>query len=396
MRSLILVRYGEIGLKGQNRRYFEKRFVKNIKMAVKSIAETEVMDRHGRAYVEFEEQDKDAVISAVTKVFGVVSLSMAIKVDNDIDVMKAEGLREIRRQIEVNGIKTFKVETKRSNKGFPMKSPEICQEIGGYIYANVEGLKVDVNNPDVTLTFEIRERTYIYCERIPGLGGMPYGTAGRGMLLLSGGIDSPVAAFLMARRGVEIEAVHFHSYPFTSDRALEKVLDLGKKLTNYMTNVKIHSVNILEIQKAINEHCPEEEMTILSRRFMMKIAERLAQDYNCGALITGENIGQVASQTMEGLTVTNAAVNLPVMRPLIAYDKNEIIKIAKQIDTYETSILPFEDCCTVFLPDRVVTKPKLEKIVSSENLLDVETLISTAIENKETHIIHRGELYIPQ
>lgn len=392
MRELILVRYGEIGLKGMNRRYFEKKFVRNIKLAIRHIEDAYVLDRHGRAYVDYDEKDRDEVIHTVTKVFGVVSISIAHKIENDFEKMKTEGLAEVKRQMLSTGATTFKVETKRANKGFSMKSPEICQKVGGYILANTEGLSVDVNNPQITLTLEIRENTYIYCERIPGPGGMPYGTAGKGILLLSGGIDSPVAAYLIAKRGVELEAVHFHSYPFTSDRALEKVIDLGKKITNYTRNLKIHSVNILEIQKAINEKCPSEEMTILSRRFMMKIAEKLAIEDNCGCLITGENIGQVASQTMEGLAVTNSAVNLPVLRPLIAYDKVDIIKIAKQIDTFETSILPFEDCCTVFLPDRVVTKPKVDKIVYSEGLLDGERLINEAIENKETYIIVNGEL----
>ena len=392
MREFILIRYGEIGLKGMNRRYFEKKFIKNIKWAVKHIEEAYVLDRHGRAYVEYEAKDHDEVIDAVTKIFGVVSISLAYKIDNDFELMKTEGLAEVKRQMALTGAHTFKVEVKRANKGFPMKSPDMCQKIGGFILSNIEGLKVDVNNPQITLTLEIREKTYIYCERIPGPGGMPYGTAGRGMLLLSGGIDSPVAAYLMGKRGVELEAVHFHSYPFTSDRALEKVIDLGKKLTQYTRNLKIHSINILEIQKAINEKCPPGEMTILSRRFMMKIAEQLAETYECGCLITGENIGQVASQTMEGLAVTNNAVNMPILRPLIAYDKVDIIKIAKQIDTFETSILPYEDCCTVFLPDRVVTKPKVDKIIYSESLINGEELIAQAISQQETYIISRGEL----
>ncbi|GAU79194.1 tRNA uracil 4-sulfurtransferase ThiI [Fusibacter sp. 3D3] len=392
MRALILVRYGEIGLKGMNRRYFEKKFIKNIIMAVKHIEDAYVIDRHGRAYVDYNTKDHDEVIDIVTKIFGVVSISIAYKIDNDFELMKTEGLAEVKRQMLLTGATTFKVETKRANKGFPIKSPDICQKVGGYILSNVEGLKVDVNNPQITLTLEIREKTYIYCERIPGPGGMPYGTAGKGMLLLSGGIDSPVAAYLIGKRGVELEAVHFHSYPFTSDRALEKVIDLGKKLTQYTRNLKIHSVNILEIQKAINENCPSEEMTLLSRRFMMKIAEQLAVEQKCGCLITGENIGQVASQTMEGLTVTNNAVNMVVLRPLIAYDKVDIIKIAKQIDTFEISILPFEDCCTVFLPDRVVTRPKVDKIINSENLVNGEELIAQAIEQKKTYIISKGEL----
>jgi thiamine biosynthesis protein ThiI len=286
------------------------------------------------------------------------------------------------------GIKTFKVEARRSNKGFFMTSPEMCKQIGAYILSQTNGdISVDVHHPDCTLQFEVRDKTYIFSDKIPGPGGLPLGSAGRGMLLLSGGIDSPVAGYQMAKRGVELESVHFHSYPFTSERAFEKVLDLGKTLTRYTQRLKIHSVNLLEIQQSIAEHCPEEEMTILSRRFMMRIAEKIAEKNRCQCLITGENIGQVASQTMEGLTATNASVSLPILRPLIAYDKLDIIDVAKKIETFETSILPFEDCCTVFLPEKVVTKPKVEKLVYSEGKLDVEGLIGRAVESAETFII---------
>lgn len=392
MRELLLLRYGEIALKGKNRRVFEKRLFKNVRRALSGFEDVNVMDRHGRGYVEYNAEDGDAIIEILKRVFGLVSISKAIKVDNDIDAFCKVSQSEIERLIQEKGTKTFKIETRRQNKGFPMQSPEISRQVGGYVLSHCEGIKVDVNHPDLILNIEIREKTYVFSERIKCQGGMPYGTAGKGMMLLSGGIDSPVAGYQIARRGVELEAVHFHSYPFTSERALEKVLDLGKILTRYTHNLKIYSVNILEIQKAINEHCPSEEMTILSRRFMMRIAEKIANETNCKCLITGENIGQVASQTMEGLTVTNASVDLPVLRPLIAYDKLDIIDVAKSIDTFDTSILPFEDCCTVFLPDRVVTKPRIEKMEASEALLDVDALIDEAIANKEIYVIVKEQL----
>lgn len=387
MSEVLLVRYGEIALKGKNIGTFEKKFISNIRKAIASIEEARVSSQHGRVYVHYEKEHYSNVVEAVTKVFGVVSVSPAIIVQNNIEAIEKRALEEIERLVEETGIKTFKVETKRTNKSFPMKTPEINKRVGGFINTKLDSVSVDVNQPDCLLTLEIRNQTFIFSEKIPGLGGMPYGSAGKGMLLLSGGIDSPVAGYLMARRGLELEAVHFHSYPFTSERALEKVFDLAKKLTTYTQNLRIYSVNLLEIQKSINEFCPSEEMTILSRCFMMKIAERLAQKSDCKCLVTGENMGQVASQTIEGLTVTNSSIDLPVLRPLIAYDKVEIIEVAKKIDTFETSILPFEDCCTVFLPDRVVTKPRVEKINQSLEHLEVEALIQKAIEGMEVIVV---------
>lgn len=393
MRELLLVRYGEIGLKGKNIRSFEKKFVTNIRKAVAQIPNINVIDRHGRVVVEHDPEVKDQTIEAVRNVFGVVSISPAVKVDRDIETLQETCLELVRSLSEEIGAKSFKIETRRADKNYPLKTPEINHAVGGYVYKNMQTLKVDVHNPDIMLTIEIREKAYIFSKRIPGLGGMPYGSAGKGLLLLSGGIDSPVAGYLMARRGLELEAIHFHSYPFTSERALEKVIDLACKLTKYTVNLKIHNVNILEIQKAINEKCPSEEMTILSRCFMMKIAERIADQYYCKGLVTGENLGQVASQTIEGMTVTNSMIDLPVFRPLIAYDKVEIIEIAKKIDTFETSILPFEDCCTVFLPDRVITKPRVENINESLALLDVEALVADAIKAKETIVVVNGKLF---
>lgn len=391
MRELLLVRYGEIGLKGKNIRTFEKKFVTNIKKALAKFPETVVLDKHGRVIVEYNEEYMDEIIEAVTNVFGVVSVSPATRVVKDIEVIKKTCLELALKLSQEMPIKTFKIETNRADKGFPLNTPEINRTVGAHLLINTDHLKVDVHHPDLLLTVEIRDQVYIFSKRYPGVGGMPYGSAGKGLLLLSGGIDSPVAGYMMAKRGLELEAIHFHSYPFTSERALEKVVDLAAKLTKYTRNLKIHSINILEIQKAINEKCPSEEMTILSRCFMMKLAEQIANQFECKGLITGENLGQVASQTIEGMTVTNSMVELPVFRPLIAYDKVQIIEVAKRIDTFETSILPFEDCCTVFLPDRVVTKPRLDKIQQSLSLLDVDALVKEAISNKETIIVVEGK-----
>lgn len=393
MKELLMVRYGEIGLKGRNIRSFEKKFILNIKKAVTNIPDVSVIDRHGRVHVEFDEKHKDDVIKAVTNVFGVVSVSPAVRVDREIESLKQKCLEIIRALALETDAKTFKIETRRADKNYPLNTPEINHAVGGYVFKNMETLRVDVHNPDILLTIEIREKAYIFSKKIPGLGGMPYGSAGKGLLLLSGGIDSPVAGYLMAKRGLELEAIHFHSYPFTSERALDKVIELAGKLTTYTINLKIHNINILDIQKEINEKCPSEEMTILTRSFMMKIAEKIAIQHQCLGLVTGENLGQVASQTIEGITVTNSMIDMPVFRPLIAYDKNNIIDIAKKIDTFETSILPFEDCCTVFLPDRVVTKPRVNKIMDSMGLLDVDALVDNAIKNKETIVVVNGKRF---
>jgi thiamine biosynthesis protein ThiI len=383
MDKMIVIKYGEIALKGKNRNFFEKKLLTNIKHALMGLDGYKVIREHGRMYVRYVEDIESEVIERTSKVFGIVGLCPAEKVENDLEAIKANALKQAQEIVDETGLSRFKVVVKRSNKNFEMKSPEIARIVGGNINQNVEGVEVDVHTPEFVVTLEIRDETYIYSKEIKGYGGLPYGCAGKGMLLLSGGIDSPVAGWMMAKRGMELEAVHFHSYPFTSDRAQEKVYDLARELAKYTGYVRVHSVNLLEIQKAINEFCPSKEMTILSRRFMMAIAERIALEAKCQALITGENIGQVASQTVEGLTVTNSRVDLPVLRPLIAFDKLDIIDIAQKIGTFETSILPFEDCCTVFLPDKVVTRPALADIEKSEENLDVEGLITSAIEGKE-------------
>lgn len=286
--------------------------------------------------------------------------------------------------IEERGAKTFKVAAKRADKNFPVKSPEIGRIIGGDILKGCKVLKVDVHNPDCMLFVDVRhDRTYIYQDKIAGFGGLPLGTNGKGLTLLSGGIDSPVATWMMAKRGMMIEALHFHSYPYTSQRAQEKVEDLAKIVATYCGRFKMHVINLLPIQEKIVENCPEEETTILVRRFMMRIAQKIAEKTDCTMLITGENLGQVASQTAEALVVTDASVTMPVMRPLIAMDKVDIMDKAQEIGTYETSIQPYEDCCTVFLPKHPTTKPKLEKILASESKLDCEALIEAAVESEE-------------
>lgn len=286
--------------------------------------------------------------------------------------------------IERKGVKTFKVEAKRADKSFPVKSPDIARQIGAKVLIGCKVLKVDVHKPEAMLFLDVRkDRTYIFEQKLSGFGGLPLGTNGKGLVLLSGGIDSPVAAWMMAKRGMLIEALHFHSYPYTSERAQEKVEELARIVAGYTGNFNLHVINLLPIQEAIVANCPEEETTLLVRRFMMKIAERVAQDRSCMMLITGENLGQVASQTAEALVVTDQAVTMPVMRPLIAMDKVEIMDRARDIGTYETSILPYEDCCTVFLPKHPKTKPKLDAILASESLLEVEALIEKALESRE-------------
>ncbi len=383
MDKIIVIRYGEIMLKGDNKRFFEDKLVKHIRHAVSDLGKLKIYKKDSRIYIDVEDYSEKQIIDRVKKVFGVALISVAKRFPMDFDVIKQVALESLREQISLHQYKTFKVDSKRVDKKFPLTSPEISKEIGGYLLENQEGIKVDVHNPEVTIYVEVRDEAFVFADKIHGLGGLPIGTNGKALLLLSGGIDSPVAGWMVGKRGVEVEAVHFHSYPFTSERAKEKVMDLAKIISVYVGKFKLYSVNLLPIQQEINEKCPEEEMTILSRRFMMRIAEAIAEKKGFNALITGESIGQVASQTVESLHVTNSAVSMPVFRPLIAMDKVDIIEIAKKVGTFETSILPFEDCCTVFLPKRPITKPRLEKILKSEEGLEAQRLIDEALENME-------------
>lgn len=399
MEKVLSVSLGEISLKGLNRKYFEDTLIKHMRRSVKDIGFTNIYKEQGKIYIQGEPHKIDQMVNRLRNIFGIVYISRCIRIDrniedteSEIELIKGISIEMMKEQIaESNSISssTFKVETKRIDKRFNIKSPEFSGKIGGVILDNFENLAVDVHNPDFVLNIDIKQKyAYLYTEKIKARGGLPIGSSGKGLLLLSGGIDSPVAGFMMAKRGLELSAVHYHSYPFTSERAEEKVKDLAKILSRYTGDMKLYSVNILGIQKSINENCPEKEMTIISRRFMMKIAERIAIKNGIKAIITGESLGQVASQTIEGLNVTNDAVSLPVFRPLIGFDKTDIVDISRDIETFETSIQPFEDCCTVFLPKHPVTKPKVEDIKKSEELLDVESLINDAIENMSEIIIN--------
>ena len=380
-----MLRCGEIMLKGLNRSSFENKLVSNIKQAINDLGAADVKKFHGRIYVEPREEgyDFEKAIEALSKVFGIVSLSPAIKINNDFDEIKQVALELTENMIESGKGSTFKVITKRGNKKFSMDSSEINRELGAFLLRNCPSLSVDVNSPSFSVYVEVREFTYVYTEIIQAGGGLPVGTNGKAMVLLSGGIDSPVAAWMMAKRGVEVEAIHFYSYPYTSERSKEKVIDLAKALTPYCQSINLYIVPFTEIQEQIAEKCPYDQITIIMRRIMMIISEKLARKSGALSLVTGESLGQVASQTMESIYVTDSAVNMPVFRPLIGMDKNEVINIARKIGTFEISILPYEDCCTVFVAKHPETRPRLERILQSEAKLDVETLVNKAIENVE-------------
>ena len=383
--SIFIVRCGEVALKGMNKPYFERMLVERIKKNVKQFAGVDVRRHEGLIYVRADKSiDREQLLKQIGKVSGVASISPAVEAPSNLDAIGEEAVKYMLDLIETKGIKTFKVEAKRADKNFPVKSPEIGRIIGAKVLIGCKVLKVDVHNPDVHLFVDVRhDKSYIYQQKIAGFGGLPLGTNGKGMVLLSGGIDSPVAAWMMAKRGMLIEAVHFHSYPYTSQRAQEKVEDLARIVASYCGNFKMHVINLLPIQEQIVQNCPEEETTILVRRFMMRIAEKIAEKNGGMMLITGENLGQVASQTAEALVVTDACVKMPVMRPLIAMDKVDIMDKAEEIGTFETSIQPYEDCCTVFLPKHPSTKPKLDRIIESESKLDVDQLVEAAVASEE-------------
>lgn len=384
--KIFIVRCGEAALKGHNKSYFEKMLVDRIKKLLKRFEKTTVTRQEGLIFVRADESiPSDEIIKVISKVFGVASISPAEETAPNMEDIFDTAAEYMQKLIDEKGVKTFKVEAKRADKNFPVKSPDIARQVGGAVLKRCKVLSVDVHDPDVYLYVNVRrDKAYIYQQKIKGFGGLPLGTNGKGLVLLSGGIDSPVAAFMMAKRGMMIEALHFHSYPYTSQRAREKVEELAGKLAIYCSRFKMHVVNLLPIQEQIVQNCPEEETTILVRRFMMKIAQEIAKKNGCGMLITGESLGQVASQTSHSLICTDAAVDIPVMRPLIALDKVDIMEIAKDIGTYDISIQPYEDCCTVFLPKHPVTKPKLDRILASESLLDVDKLVEDAVASVET------------
>ena len=391
--NILIVRCGEVALKGMNKPYFERMLVDRIRAALRRFHGVDVQRHEGLIFIRADKsQDIEQIIRATARVFGVASISKAVEAPSELDAAGEAAVAYMLELIEKRGVKTFKVEAKRADKNFPVKSPEIGRIIGAKILIGCKVLKVDVHEPDVRLHVDVRhDRTYIYESKIAGFGGLPLGTIGKGLVLLSGGIDSPVAAFMMAKRGMLIEAVHFHSYPYTSPRAQEKVEELARILASYCGSFRMHAINLLPVQEQIVQNCPEEETTILVRRFMMRIAARIAAQNGCMMLITGENLGQVASQTAEALVVTDASVSLPVMRPLIAMDKIDIMDKAQEIGTYETSIQPYEDCCTVFLPKHPTTKPRLERILRSESRLDCEALIEAAVSAEEIIEIKAGD-----
>ncbi len=388
-KNLYIVRCGEVALKGMNKPYFERVLLERVRKSLEVYDEVEAAWIDGLMFVRVPADiDEDEVISRCVRVFGVASVSPAVEVPKDINEIGRKAGEFMNAILKAEDIKTFKVRAKRADKNFPIESPEIARQVGGMVLKASKVLGVDVHRPDCTLNVDVRkEAAYIYRDKVKGFGGLPLGTNGKGMILMSGGIDSPVAAFMMAKRGMSIEAVHFHSYPYTSQRAQEKVEDLVKVLAGYMGTVRMHVINLLPIQEEIVKNCPEDETTLLVRRFMMRIAEKVAEKNKCMMLITGEDLGQVASQTAEALVVTDNVVSMPVMRPLIAMDKVDIMEKAREIGTYEISIQPYEDCCTVFLPKHPVTKPKLPRIEKSESALDVDALVKAAVESEEIVVI---------
>lgn len=385
MKEIILAKYGEIILKGGNRPRFENILMKNIANSLRNVAETKIRLAQATVYVEVADECKmDIVMERMSKIFGIVSITRAAVCEKDIEDIKAKAKEYLKNDLTAG--KRFKVEAKRSDKSFPLTSPQICMEVGGYLDDECPDIIVDVHNPDVTVRAEIRDfAAYVYAQenKIAGQGGMPIGTGSKATLLLSGGIDSPVAGHMISKRGVEIDAVNFFSFPYTSERAKEKVIELAGIVARYTSKINLYIVPFTEIQLQIRDKCPEEHMTLVMRRFMMRIAERIARQNKSLALITGESVGQVASQTLSALDVTNSAVDMPVLQPLIGMDKIEIINRAQEIGTYETSILPYEDCCTVFTPKHPTTNPRRENIIKSENRLDVEALIEDAMEGIE-------------
>ena len=388
MFQAFLIKYGEIGIKGKNRHLFEDALMKQIRHALKHVeGKFFVRKEQGRIFVEAESAfDYDEVIAALQRVFGIVGICPMVQAADEGFDKLAETVNDYLRKVYGDREMSFKVNARRAKKSYPRTSMEINADLGERILAAFPNMKVDVHKPDVMLDVEIRDQIYIYSQIIPGPGGMPVGTNGKAMLLLSGGIDSPVAGYMIAKRGVKIDAVYFHAPPYTSERAKQKVVDLAHLVARYSGPINLHVVNFTDIQLYIYEACPHEELTIIMRRYMMRIAEHFAKETGCLGLITGESIGQVASQTVQSLAATNEVCTMPVFRPVIGFDKQEIVDIAEKIDTYETSIQPFEDCCTIFVAKHPVTKPNINIIRRSETHLEerIDELVQTAIETTET------------
>lgn len=393
MKRTILLKYGEIILKGANRRAFEKQLADSIRRRLKGlIGEYEFEYMQSTVYVT-PERDEDVEIAhdALSRIFGIVSLCIAYRAEKSMDEIMRVALEYIPPHLE--GYRSFKADARRSDKTFPYTTPEIMMQVGGELSEKCPDIAVDVINPEIVVMIEVREKyAFIHAGKTMGAGGLPYGTGGRGLLLLSGGIDSPVAGFMMAKRGVEVDALHFESFPYTSERALEKVITLSKKLCRYTDKMHFNTVSLTEIQEAIRDNCEYDYFTLILRRFMMEIADIVAGRVNAGCLITGESIGQVASQTMQALSVTDCVPSIPVFRPLIGMDKEEIVQIARRIDTFETSIEPYEDCCTVFTPPHPRTRPVLEKVIRAEEGLDRQALIENALKTLKHQVIYNEAL----
>ncbi len=390
IKEVILCKYGEVILKGANRSDFEAKMLKQLRLRAKRIGNYKIFYAQSTVYIEPLDEEAIEKIEEMTyqakHVFGFIAVSRAFACEKNMDKI----LEVVRTYIpeRLKGYKTFKAEAKRADKRFPLKSPEISAEVGGAILSSVPKIKVDIHNPEIVVRVEIRDKeAYVHAGQEKGAGGIPYGCSGKGLLLLSGGIDSPVAGFMMAKRGVELEAIHFESYPYTSERAKEKVLELAKHLTNYTMRMRVHVVSLTKIQELLRDNCEEDYFTLLLRRYMMAISLKIAHEYGCEALITGESLGQVASQTMKAINVTNVLADIPVFRPLIGMDKDEIIQISRKIGTFDTSVLPYEDCCTVFTPRHPRTRPELEKVIEQENKLDFNTLVNEAFENRESVVV---------
>lgn len=384
MKKVLLLKFGELFLKGKNKKDFENLLMENIKAKLSSF-KYKISYTLGRIVIsDYELDDEWAIVEELKTVFGLIGVSKAVEVDTS-----EENIFAYASSISLSG--TFRVNAKRADKKFPLSSMELERKLGEVILTHNENLKVDLHNPEHIVYVEIRfnNKTYIYYETIKCAGGLPLGSAGKALLLLSGGIDSPVAGYLMAKRGLKLEAVHFHSYPYTSEQAKEKVIELGRKLTKYCDEIKLHIVSFTKVQEQIHMNCDSEYMITIMRRIMMRVAEKICKENDLGAIITGESLGQVASQTMPSINVTNSVVSLPVFRPLIAFDKEDIIEIAKEIDTYDTSILPYEDCCTVFLPKYPVIKPTIRRAEYNEKFLNVDALVDEAIATKEEIILKR-------
>ncbi|MBR5525116.1 MAG: tRNA 4-thiouridine(8) synthase ThiI [Clostridia bacterium] len=383
--EILLIKNGELALKGLNRRTFEEALMKNLRYRLRHAGDFTLRRAQSTIYIEPKNDyvDMEEASDCVSRVFGIAAFSRARVTQKDLTAIQQAAVEYLGDRLAQ--AKTFKVEAKRADKSFPYTSPEISREVGGYVLSHYHHLKVDVHNPDLLIMVEVRDfGAYIHAQQLPGAGGMPVGTGGKAAIMISGGIDSPVAAYMMAKRGIQLTGIHFASPPYTSERAEQKVISLLERVGRYAGNMKLHIVPFTHIQEEIQRHCPEEFFTLIMRRFMMRLAQRVARDADCGALITGESLGQVASQTIPAMAVVDTLATMPVFRPLIGMDKEEIVSISRKIDTFDLSIQPYEDCCTVFTPRHPCTRPKLRKVEEAEAVLDVEALVTEALEGIRT------------